>query len=263
MRCFSCCSAASYDLPTFLSKVAKDYKATQYRDVVHFDLSKNQGGGDVFYFPYGCLVCWGLTEKEEAFFLSLIQPHEYSPNVEKEIEVLNYTYGEQAKLQHNELILPDKECFTLLSFSHGLAQSVKLGTFEERIHKTYNTMKHIPVELARWGRISLNRKEIRRRIGALFLERSSINLHFEVLDTPEFFWEHPELESFYAIISNELDINVRVEVLNQRLDVLHELFHMLNQELNHQHSSRLELTIVILIVIEVTLLLFKEFLGWM
>ena len=60
------------------------------------------------------------------------------------------------------------------------------------------------------------------------------------------------------MVANYLDIETRVEVLNQRLDVVHELFQMLGSELNHQHSSRLEWTIIWLIIIEVILTLLKD-----
>ena len=83
-------------------------------------------------------------------------------------------------------------------------------------------------------------------------------LHVDVLDTPEFFWEYSELEPLYAMTANYLDLETRVEVLNQRLDVIHELFEMLGNELNHQHSSRLEWTIIGLIVMEVILTLLRD-----
>ena len=179
-----------------------------------------------------------------------------------EIDVFSYSLGELAKVSKDEIILNNRDVLTLLSLSHGLAQSVKLSTFEAAIQKTFNTTKHIPEDLAHWGKIPLSRREIRRKMGELFLERNSINLHFDVLDTPEFFWEYPELEPLYAMIANYLDIETRVEVLNQRLDVVHELFEMLGNELNHQHSSRLEWTIIGLIIIEVALTLLRDVFQW-
>jgi len=78
-----------------------------------------------------------------------------------------------------------------------------------------------------------------------------------LLDTPEFFWEYSELEPYYRLVAHYLDIERRVNVLNQRLTVLKELFDMLNNEINHKHSSRLEWTIIWLIVIEVIIELSK------
>ena len=43
----------------------------------------------------------------------------------------------------------------------------------------------------------------------------------------------------------------RVEILNQRLDVVHELFSMLSDELNQKHNAKLEWIIIWLILIEV------------
>ena len=148
--------------------------------------------------------------------------------------------------------------FSRLAISQALAQSVKLSTFEEAIQKTYNLSKQIPLDLAHKGKISLSKREIRSKMGELFIERSSINLQTDVLDTPEFFWDYPELEPLYKLSANYLDIKTRVEVLNHRLDVVHELFQMLGTELNNQHATRLEFTIVLLIVIEVILSLMKD-----
>jgi uncharacterized Rmd1/YagE family protein len=61
------------------------------------------------------------------------------------------------------------------------------------------------------------------------------------------------------MIANHLDLETRVEVLNQRLDIVHDLFEMLGNELNHQHSSKLEWIIIWLIVIEVMLNLAQHF----
>ena len=98
-------------------------------------------------------------------------------------------------------------------------------------------------------------------MGELFIERSSVNLHSDILDIPEFFWDHSEVEPLYTMIANHLDLETRLEVLNQRLDIVHDLFEMLGNELNHQHSSKLEWIIIWLIVIEVILTLFFHHYG--
>ena len=175
-----------------------------------------------------------------------------------ETDLFTYSYGDAPRIIEDEITLPNQDVLTKLAISHGIAQSVKLGTFESSIQTTYNSTKTIPQNLFQYGKIPLSRKEIRRKMGELFLARNSINLHMDVLDTPEFFWDYPELESLYKVAANYLDINRRVEVLNQRMDVIHGLFVMLGNELNHLHSSRLEMTIILLIVIEVLIAVMKD-----
>jgi len=77
-----------------------------------------------------------------------------------------------------------------------------------------------------------------------------------------FFWEQTDLEPYYNLVKHYLERDRRVVILNQRLAVLQELFDMLAAELNHQHSSRLEWTIIWLIVIEVLLHIVTDIFGY-
>jgi len=233
---------------------------TRFREVLHIQVQEKEG--DIFFFPFGVIVCWGVEEEKERRLLEEIHPFLQQPLEVIEDEMFVYVYGEQPRIEDDEIILPDQEVLTKLAFSHGLAQSVKLGVFEQTIQKTIHLTKELPELLAQQGSIKLSRKDIRRMMGRLFIDRSSINLHQELLDTPEFFWEYSELESYYSLVAHHLDRERRVSVLNQRLLILQELFDMLAAELNHQHSSRLEWTIIGLIVIEVLLHILTDILGY-
>lgn len=258
MSCLAYCTALSYEIKPFYDFIKDQYKAALYREVVHVDVSTGDKIKDIFYFSYGAVVFWGLEKQECVHFLDMIKRFESHPLEEIETDEFTFVIGDAPKILEDEIILPDRDILTRLAISHGLAQSVKLGTFEIALHRTYTHTKYIPEDLASRGRVSLSRKEIRRKMGELFLERNSINLHVDVLDVPEFFWEYPELEPLYSMTAKYLDLSPRVEVLNHRLDVVHELFEMLGNELNHQHSSRLEWTIIWLIIIEVALSLLRD-----
>lgn len=258
MRCAAYCTATEFDTARLLSYLRNTYGVTRLREVFHIqiespeNLEATQKEGDVFFFPFGALVCWGLNENRERQLLDEIREFERQPVELIEDDVFTYSYGEANKLiEDDEITLPDQDTLTKLAFSHALAQSVKLAVFEQTIQKTIHLTKELPELLARQGSIKYSRRDIRRMMGRLFIDRSSINLHQELLDTPEFFWEHSDLEPYYAQVAHYLDRERRVSVLNQRLIILQELFDMLAAELNHQHSSRLEWTIIWLIVIEV------------
>ncbi len=258
MECFAYCAAVSYQIKSLYDTLRNQYKTTPFRDVVHIELSNSGLEGDVFIFSYGSVVTWGLTKERSLQVLEMIRPFENSKLDEIETDEFTYHYGELPKVDEDDIKLANTDVLTKLAISHGIAQSVKLGSFETAIQKTFNSTRQIPEELAKEGKIKLSKREIRRKMGELFLERSSINIHVDVLDTPEFFWEYPELEQYYKMITNYLDVSARVQVLNQRLDIVHEMFEMLGNELNHQHSSRLEWTIIWLIIIEVALTIFRD-----
>jgi uncharacterized Rmd1/YagE family protein len=258
MDCCAFCNAAAYKIKNLKEVFQNKYKTTLYRDVAHVEIPVDDIICDVFYFPYGSVVSWGVPKEKGIKFLELARDFATQPSEDTETDEFTYIQGDTNKIVDDEIILTSLDTLTKLAVSHGIAQSVKLGTFEFALQKTFTQTRKIPEDLATYGRISLSRREIRKKMGELFIERNSINLHLDVLDQPEFFWDYPELEPLYIMTANYLELTTRVEVLNQRLGIVHELFEMLGNELNHQHSSRLEWTIICLIVIEVTLSLLRD-----
>jgi uncharacterized Rmd1/YagE family protein len=252
MRCTAYCTAANYDIPRLFQFLQASGTSQLFRDVVHTQPKDEKGvKRDIFYFSYGVVVFWGFSEEEEKPLLAVLKDFEKSSLPKFELDEFSFSYGDKLKIEDDEIILQKKDVLTKLAISYAVGQSVKLTVFEEVIHRTIEHSKQIPKDLAEKGKITLSRKETSRKMGELYLERNYINLHSEILDTPELFWEHADLEPIYRKMAHYLDITKRVDLLNRRLTLLHELFEILSDGLNHQHSSRLEWTIIILIIIEV------------
>jgi len=245
----------SYQIKHLAEYLRNQYKISQFRDVIALELEKS---GDIFIFSYGVIVSWGISRDRALQFIEEIRPYENNRCTTIETDEFTYVKGEKPAIIEDEIILPSFDLLSKLAVSHGIAQSVELNNFETTIQSIVDNTQKIPLELAEKGRVSLSRKEIRQKMGELFVVRSTINLHVDALDLPEFFWDYPELEPLYQMVANYLDIRARVEVLNHRLDIVHGLYEVLANELNHQHSSRLEWTIILLIVIEVVLTLLKD-----
>jgi len=250
MRCTAYCTAESYSLIEIARSLRTKFKISSYDDAVHFSYE----GGEVFCFSYGCVVFWKLEEEHEKAIFDLITPFEKGLLQQPEFDEFEFSYGKENKVFQSEITLKaKKDSLAKLAISYGLAQSVKLSVFEQRIEQTVKNTGYISQALATKGKIPLSRKDIGRKIGALFIERSSINLHTNFLGAPDFFWEYPALEPLYRMTANDFDIVQRTVALNKKLEMIHELFEILGSELNHRHSSKLEWIIIILIVMEVVL----------
>jgi uncharacterized Rmd1/YagE family protein len=262
MRCVSFCTAESYDL----SGLATSFKRKGYftflsRDVLH--VSSNKKPADIFFFNHGCFVCWGFTRPQELKWVEYVK--EFARNSLKNIESDHFCYrfGEETSIDTHDrfkldvISLDSDNAQIKLAISYGLAQSIKLEAFEDAIQVAIRLNSHLPEEIATRGYTSLSRRSLFRRMGEIFIARSSINLASEYLDTPEFFWRNPNLEPFYIKTKKFLDIPSRVMALNQKLDVLQELLGMLNAQVHHQHSSLLETIIIILIAVEIMISLFQ------
>ena len=62
------------------------------------------------------------------------------------------------------------------------------------------------------GKIKLKREQITKRLGQLFVDRASINLHSDILDNPDFFWEDDEWLPAYNRANKYLEVDRRAEV---------------------------------------------------
>jgi len=254
------CSAASYDLHSLITNLNnKKIHFTQYEDVVHIDFGTQS---DVFVFSYGCYVIWNSNKTVEEKTLDLCQEVSNGILENSVKDQCKVKYGENTQIHHEDdlIELESQDIDIRFSFSHGLAQSVKLKTFEQSVLKTIKETRFLPEQIKKHGKTTLSRRKLSQLIGTLFQERNNINLDCDLLDTPDFFWRRPNYESFYLMSVNYMDLDNRLEILKKRLDIVHELHNFLSTELNHSHSSFLEWIIIILIMVEVVLTVAKEIL---
>lgn len=262
-RCTAFCTADAYDLKDLCTSLkAQGYQPRLNRDVLHVP-SRDHKEGDVFFFNFGCVVCWGFSESDENEVLADLPVHEVQPIREIEADHFYYRIGDESTIETDEhyrvdvMTLESDGPLIKLAFSYALAQSIKLEAFEEEVIRAVKKNSSIPEEIATRGKIRLSRKAIFKRMGEIFIARSSINLNLEYLDVPEFFWRNPALEPQYIMVNKFLDIDNRVAALNQRLDVLQELLDMLNTQVQHFHESLLEIIIILLIFVEIVISVFQ------
>ncbi len=236
-------------------------------DVLHVDsdaISSRFGcSGDVFIYNYGCVALWGLTTAIEERIIEELSTSLSKPLNSPIVDNCRFIVDENCKeayidAEKDEIRLHSTDPYIKLSFSYGLSQSVKLIVFEGSVEKTIESNRNIPQELIETGTISLSRRALAKKIGLLFAEHNFISLNNCILDVPEFFWKRPKYETYYDMSVKFLDIKQRMDVLNGRLGVIHRLYEILSAELQHVHSSRLEMIVICLIFFElVVTLLFK------
>lgn len=74
------------------------------------------------------------------------------------------------------------------------------------------------------------------QIGELFILRINIHLQGSVLDAPELMWAEPQLEPVYQAVRSYLEMDQRVGLLTERLDVIADLLQVLKDQLTHTHG---------------------------
>jgi len=227
-------------------------------------LRSDDNEGDVerclIFFCFGVVVMWGLTPTEERDVLEQIvkdvsiRPMKKQFVEEDTLSVQYTTHSEKASIRNDILSIPRRlrnHRRARLSVAHALAQSTKLGVLEAQGLDLLQSNAHLPWELEERGHVSLSRKKLSKLIGRLFVHKSEVNLLSSVLDTPEYFWTVPDtLQELFKSVANYLEIDERIVAVNQRLEVLQEMFDMLQSRQDAQHGAVLEWIVIVLVALE-------------
>ncbi|HOP65108.1 MAG TPA: RMD1 family protein [Spirochaetota bacterium] len=255
LKCIACCCSKTFRFSELQEYFIENHRAVFYKDALH--VSKENG--DIFIFSYGVIVFWDISRDQRLHILDDVERFENEPLDNMLTDEFSYSRGEASmRIHEDHIYLESAETLEKLAVSHGIAQSLKLSELESYAWGTIDAVSHIPRRIAKTGKSRLKRRDLAKIRGRLFVADMDINLNYDLLDTPEFFWEYPEVESLYGKTVKYLDVKPRIEILDKKLTVIRELFNMLADEQNHKHSAVLEWIIIWLIAIEIILFVINE-----
>jgi uncharacterized Rmd1/YagE family protein len=250
------CLAQSFDIGTLAKVLSESSLIRIINDTI---LIEDDFSWSVI-FDYGAVVHWNVPVDQQTTIDSLLLDHAENLHPTPETEQFTFSlFCPNTRIYKDSIEIESDDPVTIFALSHGMAQSIKLASFESYAILTINNTRYIPKSLAENGRIKLNSRNIAKIRGQLFLTKSDIFLNYDLLDTPDFFWEYPEYESFYEITAKYLEIAQRTEVLSKKLETIQELFDMLADEQKHRHSLMLEWIVIGLIAFEAGMAIVEKF----
>jgi len=257
MECLSYCIGDKIDL----QKLEKKVRDTEFLSVARQSqvliLTAKKQKQSCFVFSSGAIVTWGVKRFQMRPYLVLVDDCINSPLNKPVIDGYSYRYGKKTRIYpHNYFsvdcfVLEEEDIELKLSLSYGLAQSIKLQYYQAQLEARINRYLPLTTDLAHKGKIFSRRREIQKIIGDILTFKAQLNLVSDFLYQPKFFWQHPNLEQYYIKIQNYMDIPERTSILNDKLNMLNEIFVMFNSYLETKHEYRLEIIIIALIAIEI------------
>jgi uncharacterized Rmd1/YagE family protein len=233
-----------------------------FYDVVVLHLPAYAGEEEtvVFFFSYGVTTWWGSDRVGQKVIKQLKSFEVKSePAVIYELYPYSYRFGDGTDrlrprpqvVRGDHFYLENATVDLKLAIASALAQSLKLMVLENRIDQVIQQTDKYPSILQKEGSVRLALPETAKLKGHLFVHRMTVNLHSDILDTPTFIWEHSELKPVYLEARQYMEIDQRVEVLNQRLVIVDEMFAVLNTVQNGTHAVKLELIVLSVIFFNV------------
>ncbi|WP_210396164.1 RMD1 family protein [Motiliproteus sediminis] len=249
------CIAQDFD-PDLLPALMATHQATRSRGSWHLVRPE----GEYIIFGYGTLVVWSHEPLEHPW--SWLEPVCIRPLPRPELDHFSCHQGEQFRVHEDHILLDQDHLLQRVAVSHAIAQSCKLASFEEGAKGMMLESQQLTNELAQRGRIRMGRKSLARWRGRIHQFKTDIVLRFDLLDTPDFFWEYPELQPYYDNTAGYLELEPRVTLIQHKLDTLGDVLAMLAEEQKHGHSSFLEWIIIWLIAIEIVIFFVHDLFGW-
>lgn len=259
MECLSYCIADTIDL----TKLDNHYKTTlagyssvKSRDVLKLSPS-DASGILVFVFKNGTVVSWGIKRHHVNAYIDTILKFANKPLATRTHDEFIYRAGNKTAIEPHDYF--DVDCLSIetdsdelkLSLSYGFSQSVKLQYFEAILENLIEQYSPLIRGLSKKFGLSAKRAQISQVIGEILGAKSEMNLISNFLYHPKYFWQHPTLEEYFIMLERYLHIQRRINAINHRLDTLNEIFNMFNDYLESSRSHSLEVTIVVLITIEI------------
>lgn len=248
-------------------------------DVVHARTLGAGDHGDVFVFPSGTVVTWGLPadvgiNMAQGTLLRAAHNHDLESAERESLDFEADNSMTTSTMRRDKVILGTKEpaddaaadggsggsggtyypTLAKIAFSSGLARSTKIAFLEALLSAYFKRTKDIPTQLLE-GRLAVRKKFILQRTGELLELRSQLNLYSELTDSlPDMFWDQDSelrLEQNYDQVGKALDVLDRIKLLNQRMDYAQEMATVMREMYDTDHGAFLEKIIIALICIEV------------
>ncbi|MCJ1334297.1 hypothetical protein MMC10_011005 [Thelotrema lepadinum] len=259
--------------------------------VPYFSNSATTESGDIFIFPSGTIVSWGVPRSHIDFLRSEVLAPAARKPLGEEAEDENLEYSEDSNEERSLVIAekivlgtkspttqenlgsnksnpgdgthrPLRTVLAKIAFSSGLARATKLAVLENLVDEYSQSSRSILSILMHGSMRLKSRKWVYEKIGQLLDLRAQLNLYSELADDlPDLFWDTKHelgLESYYDQISKALDTRIRIKTLNQKMDYAEEIISNLRDMRSEIHSSRLEWIIIGLITFEVLYAIWTE-----
>ena len=218
--------------------------------------------GFVALYRFGVAVLVGLSPVEEDDFLRQIRPRVSGERerVDDESAILEVSPDGADQISPGGPIqVKDLSPQRLLVVADALAKNVSLARDEREVNAVLDIVEPFAAALSRTGRPPSTRRAMLRLIGQALLVQHRVSGSVAIEEKPDVLWDRPDLERLYARVEDEYELKERTLTLKRKIEVVEETARALTEVIEADRATRLEATIILLIVAEILLTLLQMF----
>ena len=218
--------------------------------------------GMVALFRFGVAVMVGLSPLEEEDTLARLRQRTSGARARIDDETASLEISptsDDVAPPGGPVQMKDLSPQRFLVLADALSKTVALARDEREVNAVFDVIEPFAATLARSGRPPFRRRAMLRLIGQALLAQHRVSGRVAVEEKPDVLWDRPDLERLYARLEDEYELKERGEALKRKLAVIVETAHALTDIIDADRATRLEATIVVLIVMELVVTLYQIF----
>jgi uncharacterized Rmd1/YagE family protein len=217
-------------------------------------LQVDSEGGIAVLFRYGVAVFFGVPTLEEVRFVEILKPLLTNAYANPEIEELDIHAGKPGfGVQSGSVTLEGITLEKLQIIADAMSKNLVLTLYEKRVAGEFDKIEPLAQELAQYGRVSADTRQLLSKIGSMLLIEHRMVGRAEIGDKPETLWENPSLEGLYAALEDEFELTERQAALDRKLGLISDTAQTLADVWDNKQLHKLEWYVIGLIVFEIVI----------
>lgn len=221
-----------------------------------------QKGSFVFLARFGGVVFWNCPEPLIRQFYEELKAMPGLTHLEEQArDFLKVSVGAaEESVGFSEVQLLELTLDKLRIVSLTLAQSVALDHFEASVSQALGRFEPVVQALSHEGKLRLPHREVLRLVGFAMAVRAAVLDNLTLFDDPPETWESESLAHLDNALYNQFDLEERLAAIREKLSYLHDAGATFLGLLDTRKNHRLEWIIILLILVEILLFVWKDLL---
>jgi len=212
-------------------------------------------GGTLFLYPFGAVAFADVEPEVRTRCLEELRAREPRFSGSGTLEDLvvreeaGATLGMAASVLVIDRLTPARAGVIALT----VAQSASMEYYERIVDTMFERTDRLVERLERKGTTPLRTAPLHRFIGEAVGTRNEVLTVLHLLDKPDAAWDDPAMDAIYADLRDEFDLSDRFTALELKLRGVQEALELVLDVSRDRRLVLLEVTVVVLIVLEIVL----------
>ncbi len=217
--------------------------------------------GVAVLYRYGAIVLFGLAREAERAVLAGLAAHVQGalPEPSGDSGELRVAGEGEDRIEAGGVVaLRELDLGRIQIVAEALARSALLAHYEARLAHALERIEPLVDSLRTRGRVQLGSRRLLAELGDVLATEMRMLGRAEVSEKPELTWDRHELDRLYVRLADEYELQGRDRAVGRKLELLARTASTLLGVVQNRRSLAVEWYIVILIVVEMALALWRS-----